>query len=87
MGHNLSEALAAGSGAAAERAAQAAGAPPAPVLPLPGATGEPAPDQDAIEEVRRLASDMASNEPEAAARVLRGWLAEANASGNKDGHA
>jgi hypothetical protein len=28
---------------------------------------------------------MASNEPEAAARVLRGWLAEANASSNKDG--
>jgi 1-phosphofructokinase len=33
-------------------------------------------DAEAIEQVRKLAQDMAAKEPEAAARVLRGWLAE-----------
>ncbi|HEY2734347.1 MAG TPA: flagellar basal-body MS-ring/collar protein FliF, partial [Polyangiales bacterium] len=32
--------------------------------------------EDAVEQVRLLASQMASNEPEAAARVIRGWLAD-----------
>jgi flagellar biosynthesis/type III secretory pathway M-ring protein FliF/YscJ len=53
------------------------------VLPLPGATAAPAPDEQAIEQVRKLASDMASSEPEAAARVLRNWLAEGNAGANQ----
>jgi flagellar biosynthesis/type III secretory pathway M-ring protein FliF/YscJ len=34
-------------------------------------------DNEAIEKVRQLASEMASKEPEAAARILRGWLADA----------
>jgi flagellar biosynthesis/type III secretory pathway M-ring protein FliF/YscJ len=37
---------------------------------------EPSPDAEAVEQVRQLAQDMASKEPEAAARVLRGWLNE-----------
>jgi flagellar biosynthesis/type III secretory pathway M-ring protein FliF/YscJ len=37
---------------------------------------EPNPDAEAIEQVRQLAQDMATKEPEAAARVLRSWLAE-----------
>jgi flagellar M-ring protein FliF len=32
--------------------------------------------EQAVEQVRQLTSQMATNEPEAAARVLRGWLAE-----------
>jgi flagellar M-ring protein FliF len=32
--------------------------------------------EEAVEQVRQLTSQLASNEPEAAARVLRGWLAE-----------
>lgn len=32
--------------------------------------------EEAVEQVRQLAAQMALNEPEAAARVLRGWLAE-----------
>ncbi|MET0391260.1 MAG: hypothetical protein ABW321_35130, partial [Polyangiales bacterium] len=51
-------------------------------LPLmaAAAAGAPKEDEEAIEKVRQLASEMASKEPEAAARVLRGWLAEANAA-------
>lgn len=33
-------------------------------------------DAEAVEQVRQLAQDMASKEPEAAARVLRNWLNE-----------
>lgn len=90
MAPGLSQALAA-AGPSPEAGVPVGGAaapPPlaAPVLPLPGAIAGPAPDEEAIEQVRLLASEMASNEPEAAARVLRGWLAEANAS-SKDGSA
>ena len=75
LSRGLSNAMAS---AAGEHPA-AAGGPPvpeAPPLPLPGATAAPAPDEEAIEQVRKIASDMASSEPEAAARVLRNWLAE-----------
>ena len=42
---------------------------PQAVLPNAGGTAD-----EAVEQVRLLASEMASNEPEAAARVIRGWL-------------
>jgi flagellar biosynthesis/type III secretory pathway M-ring protein FliF/YscJ len=81
-------ALAAGGGAGeTAQAAAMAGAPNAaaaealpvkPVIPksLLNKQKEPSPDAEAIEQVRQLAQDMASKEPEAAARVLRAWLAE-----------
>jgi flagellar biosynthesis/type III secretory pathway M-ring protein FliF/YscJ len=49
-----------------------------PVIPksLLNKSKEPNPDAEAIEQVRQLAQDMAAKEPEAAARVLRGWLAD-----------
>jgi len=49
-----------------------------PVIPksLLNKSKEPNPDAEAIEQVRQLAQEMAAKEPEAAARVLRGWLAE-----------
>jgi flagellar biosynthesis/type III secretory pathway M-ring protein FliF/YscJ len=31
---------------------------------------------EAVEQVRQMAADLASREPEAAARVIRGWLTE-----------
>jgi flagellar M-ring protein FliF len=34
--------------------------------------------EDTIEQVRLLASELAAHEPEAAARVIRGWLTEGN---------
>ena len=77
----------AGLGGARETAqAGAAGAQPGaaeqplkPVIPksLLNKGKEPNPDAEAIEQVRQLAQDMASKEPEAAARVLRGWLSDA----------
>lgn len=53
----------------------------------PGATGKdgeqgddsgvrPTPSPDKMEEIRQLASELAGQEPEAAARVIRGWLNE-----------
>ena len=76
----------AGLGGAGDTAqAGAAGAEPGaaeqplkPVIPksLLNKSKEPNPDAEAIEQVRQLAQEMASKEPEAAARVLRGWLAE-----------
>jgi flagellar M-ring protein FliF len=69
--------------AAAAQAAHQAAAESQPVKPivipkslLNKGKNEPSPDAEAIEQVRQLAQDMASKEPEAAARVLRGWLAE-----------
>jgi flagellar M-ring protein FliF len=52
--------------------------PKAPVIPksLLNRSKEPNPDAEAIEQVRKLAQDMATKEPEAAARVLRSWLAD-----------
>jgi flagellar M-ring protein FliF len=53
------------------------GSPEMPSLPLPEqAAAAQASREEAVEQVRQLTSQMASNEPEAAARVLRGWLAE-----------
>ena len=72
-------------GAAADTASAAAasaqGAPEQPVKPvipksLLKRSKEPNPDAEAIEQVRQLAQEMAAKEPEAAARVLRAWLAE-----------
>jgi flagellar M-ring protein FliF len=66
---------AAGSGEPADRALGA----PNPIPPLLGpeqAAAAQASREDAVEQVRQLTSQLASNEPEAAARVLRGWLAE-----------
>jgi flagellar M-ring protein FliF len=82
LSRGLSNALNAASEGSAGGQSPAAAAP-GPVLPLPGATAAPAPDEQAIEQVRKLASDMASSEPEAAARVLRNWLAEGNAGANQ----
>ncbi|HET8934181.1 MAG TPA: flagellar basal-body MS-ring/collar protein FliF [Polyangiales bacterium] len=69
--------------AAAAQAANHAAAEPQPVKPvvipkslLNKGKNEPSPDAEAVEQVRQLAQDMASKEPEAAARVLRGWLNE-----------
>jgi flagellar M-ring protein FliF len=59
-------------------AAAAGGVPPE--LLLPNAAPKDPKAEEAIEQVRQLASNMASNEPEAAARVLRNWLAESSAS-------
>jgi flagellar M-ring protein FliF len=43
-------------------------------------------EQDAaVEQVRQLASELASNEPEAAARVIRGWLSEPPPAGPTGG--
>lgn len=89
-----------GLGAGAASAGTAGAAPGAPDVPgltpiqaseaLPlmaaAAAGGPKEDEEAIEKVRQLASEMASKEPEAAARVLRGWLAEGGAAG-KEPHA
>jgi flagellar M-ring protein FliF len=52
--------------------------PVKPVIPksLLNKSKEPSPDAEAIEQVRKLAQDMAAKEPEAAARVLRSWLTE-----------
>jgi flagellar M-ring protein FliF len=49
-----------------------------PVIPksLLQKSKDPNPDAEAIEQVRKLAQDMAAKEPEAAARVLRAWLAD-----------
>jgi len=76
----------AGLGGAGDTAqAGAAGAEPGaaeqpvkPVIPksLLNKSKEPNPDAEAIEQVRQLAQEMASKEPEAAARVLRGWLSD-----------
>jgi flagellar biosynthesis/type III secretory pathway M-ring protein FliF/YscJ len=69
-------------GAAADSSAgdAAAEAPavPNPVIPksLLNRNKEPNPDAEAIEQVRKLAQDMATKEPEAAARVLRNWLGQ-----------
>jgi flagellar M-ring protein FliF len=43
---------------------------PQAVLPAGGVS------DDAVEQVRLLASEMASNEPEAAARIIRGWMSD-----------
>ena len=61
------------------------GQEPAPAL-APGASDaqqipepreeSPAPSPDKMEEIRMLASELAGQEPEAAARVIRGWIAE-----------
>jgi flagellar M-ring protein FliF len=65
---------AAGSG---EPGDKALGMPAIPQLQLPeAAAAAQASREEAVEQVRQLTSQLASNEPEAAARVLRGWLAE-----------
>ncbi|HKU44567.1 MAG TPA: flagellar M-ring protein FliF C-terminal domain-containing protein, partial [Polyangiales bacterium] len=57
------------------------GAPEIPALPQPEqAAALQASREEAVEQVRQITSQMASNEPEAAARVLRGWLAESSKS-------
>jgi flagellar M-ring protein FliF len=48
---------------------------PQAALPAGGGSDE------ALEQVRVLASEMASNEPEAAARVIRGWLNDGSGGG------
>lgn len=65
-------------GAAGELGDKALGAPdPLSQLQLPEQTAAlQASREEAVEQVRQLTSQLASNEPEAAARVLRGWLAE-----------
>lgn len=74
----------AGEAAAGDTAQAGAGTEPGaaeqqplkPVIPksLLNKSKEPNPDAEAIEQVRLLAQEMAAKEPEAAARVLRGWL-------------
>jgi flagellar M-ring protein FliF len=51
-----------------------------PQTSLPNSGKNNASDE-AVEQVRLLASEMASNEPEAAARVIRGWLSDSSGSG------
>jgi hypothetical protein len=76
--HAATAAAAAAGGAVPHgEAGAAAAAAAAPSLQLPAA---PEPDAEAVEKVRLLASDMASKEPEAAARVLRSWLNEGAAN-------
>jgi flagellar M-ring protein FliF len=70
-----------GAGDTAQAGAAQPGAaeqPLKPVIPksLLNKSKEPNPDAEAIEQVRQLAQEMASKEPEAAARVLRSWLNE-----------
>lgn len=52
---------------------------PEPPMELEAGVDEeplPTPTPDKMEEIRQLASELAGQEPEAAARVIRGWLAE-----------
>jgi flagellar M-ring protein FliF len=64
-------------GAAGERALAGSTGLEMPQLPHPEqAAAAAASREEAVEQVRQLTSQMAANEPEAAARVLRGWLAE-----------
>jgi flagellar M-ring protein FliF len=65
-------------------------APPTAALPEPvhipqGMLSDATGSEDAVEQVRLLASQMASSEPEAAARVIRGWLADNNSGGGAGG--
>jgi flagellar M-ring protein FliF len=63
--------------AAGAPADKALGVPNIPQLQLPEqAAAAATAREEAVEQVRQLTSQLASNEPEAAARVLRGWLAE-----------
>ena len=78
-------------GAAAAAAAVGGVAGPAslpepPLMPQVALPPQVAGSEDAIEQVRQLASQMASSEPEAAARVIRGWLSEQQ-PGNPSGGA
>lgn len=66
-------------GPSAEELHAAAAAAAAAALPMLSGKRDQEPDNEAIEKVRQLASEMASKEPEAAARILRGWLADAKA--------
>jgi flagellar M-ring protein FliF len=63
-------------------AGSAPAALPEPVHIPQGMLSESAGNEDAVEQVRLLASQMASSEPEAAARVIRGWLAENQSGGS-----
>ena len=62
----------------AESEAEEPAPPPSAVIPkdLLNKNRKPQPDAEAVEQVRQLAMQMAAKEPEAAARVLRGWLNE-----------
>jgi len=77
----LAAPLLAGLAAQAKLEGDKALAPPPdlPTLPKPEqAAAAQASREEAVEQVRQLTSQMASSEPEAAARVLRGWLAESS---------
>ena len=64
-------------GPSSEELHAAAAAAAAAALPMLSGKKDNDTDNEAIEKVRQLASEMASKEPEAAARILRGWLADA----------
>lgn len=68
-------AAAAVSGALGDKALGSPGLIPQLQLPEQAAAAQ-ASREEAVEQVRQLTSQLASNEPEAAARVLRGWLSE-----------